>query len=78
MGCCPRPRGPVFGQHSALIDDETWTVVRGQLAANAGDHRRRAKAAEASLLAGLLVDAHGERLTPSRKADAIAITSPLR
>ena len=53
------------GQHPALIDDETWTVVRGRLAANAGDHRRRAKAAEVSLLAGLLVDAHGERLTPS-------------
>ena len=53
------------GQHPALIDDETWTAVRDQLAANAGDHRRRAKAAEPSLLAGLLVDAHGERLTPS-------------
>jgi hypothetical protein len=53
------------GQHPALIDDETWTVVRDQLAANAGDHRRRAKAAEASLLVGLLVDAHGARLTPS-------------
>src|SRR6185312_7977412 len=53
------------GQHPALIDDETWTVVHGQLAANAGDHRRRAKAADASLLAGLLVDAQGERLTPS-------------
>jgi hypothetical protein len=53
------------GQHPTLIDDETWTAVRNQLAANAGDHRRRAKAAEASLLAGLLVDAHGERLTPS-------------
>jgi site-specific DNA recombinase len=53
------------GQHAALIGDETWSAVRDQLAANAGDHRRRAKAAEASLLAGLLVDAHGERLTPS-------------
>ena len=53
------------GQHPALIDDETWTAVRDQLAANAGDHRRKAKAAEPSLLAGLLVDAHGERLTPS-------------
>jgi len=53
------------GQHSALIDDETWTVVRDQLAANASDHRRRAKAAQASLLAGMLVDAQGERLTPS-------------
>ena len=53
------------GQHPALIDDETWTAVRDQLAANASDHRRRAKAAEPSLLAGLLVDAQGERLTPS-------------
>jgi site-specific DNA recombinase len=53
------------GQHPALIDDETWTAVRNQLAANAGDHQRKAKAAEPSLLAGLLVDARGERLTPS-------------
>src|SRR5438045_1816744 len=53
------------GQHSALIDDETWTAVRNQLAANTSHHRRRAKAAEPSLLTGLLVDARGERLTPS-------------
>jgi DNA invertase Pin-like site-specific DNA recombinase len=53
------------GQQPALIDDETWTAVRDQLAANTRDHRRRAKAAEPSLLAGLLVDARGERLTPS-------------
>jgi hypothetical protein len=53
------------GQHAPLIDDETWTAVRDQLAANAGDHRRRAKAAEPSLLTGLLVDVRGERLTPS-------------
>ena len=33
--------------------------------ANTSDHRRKAKAAEPSLLAGLLVDARGERLTPS-------------
>src|SRR5947209_10598750 len=39
--------------------------VRDQLAANTSNHRRRAKAAEPSLLAGLLVDAQGERLTPS-------------
>jgi len=53
------------GQHPALIDDETWTAVRDQLAASAGGHRRRSKAAEPSLLAGLLVDAQGQRLTPS-------------
>jgi Recombinase len=53
------------GQHPALIDDETWTAVQDQLAVHARDHRRRAIAAEPSLLAGLLVDAQGERLTPS-------------
>src|SRR5947209_7798639 len=53
------------GQHPSLIDDETWTAVRDQLAAHAVDHRRRETAAEPSLLAGLLVDANGERLTPS-------------
>jgi DNA invertase Pin-like site-specific DNA recombinase len=54
-----------LGQHPALIDNETWTAVRDRLAANAGDHRYKAKSAEPSLLAGLLVDARGERLTPS-------------
>jgi site-specific DNA recombinase len=53
------------GQHPALIDDESWSTVRDQLAANTRDHRRKVKAAEPSLLAGLLVDARGERLTPS-------------
>jgi site-specific DNA recombinase len=53
------------GQHPALIDDESWSAVRDQLAANTNDHRRKAKAAEPSLLAELLVDARGERFTPS-------------
>jgi site-specific DNA recombinase len=53
------------GQHPALIDDETWAAVRDQLAANASNHQRMGKAAEPSPLAGLLVDAQGERLTPS-------------
>jgi DNA invertase Pin-like site-specific DNA recombinase len=53
------------GQHPALIVDESWSAVRDQLAANTSDYRRKAKAAEPSLLAGLLVDARGERFTPS-------------
>jgi DNA invertase Pin-like site-specific DNA recombinase len=53
------------GQHPALIDDEIWSAVWDQLAANTRDHRRKAKAAEPSLLAGLLIDARGDRLTPS-------------
>jgi hypothetical protein len=59
-------RGQLYlGQHQALIADETWTAVRSQLAGNAGDHQRKAKATEPSVLAGLLVDAQGARLTPS-------------
>ncbi|HEY2538272.1 MAG TPA: recombinase family protein, partial [Stellaceae bacterium] len=38
------------GQHPALIDSETWIAVRNQLAANTSNHRRKAKAAEPSLL----------------------------
>src|ERR1700730_7036935 len=53
------------GQRAPWIHEESWSTVRAQLAANTSNHRRRAKAAEPSLLAGLLVDARGERLTPS-------------
>src|SRR5467141_727164 len=53
------------GQHPALIDAEAWTAVRDQLVTNATNHRRKADAAEPSLLAGLLTDARGERFTPS-------------
>ncbi len=53
------------GQHPALIDTETWTAVRDRFDANASDHHRKASATEPSLLAGVLVDDRGERLTPS-------------
>src|SRR5436853_271686 len=53
------------GQHPVLIDAETWTAVRDQLVTNATNHRRKADAAEPSLLAGLLTDARGERFTAS-------------
>jgi site-specific DNA recombinase len=49
------------GQHAALICEETWTAVRDQLAANAGDHRRRAKAAEPSLACWSMLTANGSR-----------------
>jgi len=53
------------GQHEALIEPETWKAVEAKLAANTAGHRRGAVAAAPSLLAGLLVDSAGERLTPS-------------
>src|SRR6267143_304344 len=53
------------GQHEALIEGDIWAAVEAQLAANTAGHRRRAGASAPSLLAGLLVDSTGERLTPS-------------
>lgn len=53
------------GQHLALIDAETWAAVRDQIVGNASGHQRKTKAAKPSLLAGLLVDVRGERLTPT-------------
>src|SRR5262245_1103407 len=44
------------GQHPALVDADTWPAVRDQLVTNATNHRRKADAAEPSLLAGLLTD----------------------
>ena len=52
-------------QHDPVIDPETWAAVQAQLATNAADHRRKPDAIAPSLLAGLLVDSKGERLTPS-------------
>src|SRR3954467_6785598 len=65
-GGSPRCAGqPPPGPPPALIDDASWSIVRDRLAANTRDHRHRAKAAEPSLLAGLLVGARGDRLTAS-------------
>jgi site-specific DNA recombinase len=36
------------GQHRALIEADTWTAVRDQLAASATNHRHKADAAEPS------------------------------
>ena len=69
------------GQHSALIDDETWTTVRNQLAANTSHHRRRATAAEPSCWQAcwsMPRESGSRHHTPSRKADAIATTSRRR
>jgi DNA invertase Pin-like site-specific DNA recombinase len=53
------------GQHPAIIDRATWDTVQALLTANRQGHRRQANAAEPSLLAGILFDESGERLTPS-------------
>lgn len=53
------------GDHEAIIDQALWDRARAQLASNAAIRRSGASAKEPSLLAGLLFDGRGSRMTPS-------------
>jgi len=53
------------GQHAAIIDPELWQIVQDKLAANRQDRSLAAGAEAPSLLAGLIVDADGSRMTPT-------------
>jgi hypothetical protein len=62
---CVARRGVYPGAHDAIIDHGLWDAVQHQLAANRIDHVTRAEAAQPSLLAGLVYDDAGQRMTPS-------------
>ena len=53
------------GEHDAIIDRDLWDEVQAKLAENRADARTGTGAKEPSLLAGLLYDGLGHRLTPS-------------
>ena len=53
------------GEHPAIIDRTTWETVQEQLARNAVTRRHNCNGTQTSLLAGLLYDTDGVRLTPS-------------
>jgi DNA invertase Pin-like site-specific DNA recombinase len=53
------------GEHVAIVDAGLWATVQRILEANRVDREIGADAAEPSLLAGLLFDDAGERLTPT-------------
>ena len=53
------------GNHPAVIEPALWDAVQARLTANRQGHRVRAHAATPSLLAGLVFDDQGHRLTPS-------------
>jgi hypothetical protein len=53
------------GQHEAIIDPDLWQVVQDKLAANRQERALGVGADSPSLLAGLIVDAEGRRLTPT-------------
>jgi DNA invertase Pin-like site-specific DNA recombinase len=53
------------GQHEATVDEALWNKVQAALAENRVERAVRSDAASPSLLAGLLWDEDGIRLTPS-------------
>lgn len=53
------------GQHESIIDALTWKRVQQQLEANRSKRRRRVNAGQPSLLAGLIFDDKGNRMSPS-------------
>lgn len=53
------------GQHEPIIGKELWEQVQARLAANKEDRRNGKQASDPSLLAGLVFDDRGNRLTPS-------------
>jgi len=53
------------GQHAAIIPEQLWKEVQERLAANRLERKNGGRAREPSLLAGLIFDASGERMTPT-------------
>lgn len=58
------------GLHEAILDRELWDQAQSVLTANAGERRAGHRAMDPSLLAGLLFDAAGQRMTPTHAVKA--------
>src|SRR5437773_10878897 len=53
------------GEHGPIIDQPLWDAVQAQLAGNAAERSSSARHGQPNLLAGLLFDGDGNRMTPS-------------
>ncbi|MCI0429244.1 MAG: recombinase family protein [Rhodospirillales bacterium] len=53
------------GEHPPIVDEDLWEVVQKTLSTNRTERATGAAAAEPSLLAGLVYDEVGQRMTPS-------------
>jgi hypothetical protein len=56
------------GEHTPIIDQPLWDAVQAQLASNAAERSSSGRHRQPSLLAGLLFDGDGNRMTPSHAA----------
>src|SRR5262249_1814355 len=55
------------GEHAAIIDEALWSEVQCRLAANRFERATSAGADQVSLLAGLIYDNTGARMTPTHR-----------
>jgi len=53
------------GEHAPIIDEPLWDAAQAQLAANTAERNSGPRTREPSLLAGLLFDSAGNRMTPT-------------
>src|SRR5215472_5734333 len=53
------------GEHPPIIDQPVWDAVQAQLACNTAERNAGVRTRQPTLLAGLLFDADGNRMTPS-------------
>src|SRR6266849_4313239 len=53
------------GEHAPIIDQELWDTVQARLAGNAAQRKAGGRVTQPSLLAGMLFDGDGNRMTPS-------------
>ena len=58
------------GQHAPIVDQTLWDQAQAHLAANAADRRAGRAAKQPSLLAGLIFDGHGHRMSPTHAVKA--------
>ncbi|WP_370853124.1 recombinase family protein [Oceanibacterium hippocampi] len=59
-------RGTTYpGQHQGIVDEGLWNAVQERLKANSAPRRSGTNVASPALLAGLLHDETGERLSPT-------------
>jgi DNA invertase Pin-like site-specific DNA recombinase len=69
------------GEHEAIIAPALWDAIQARLAENAVERGIGVRVKNLSLLAGLLFDGEGHRMTPThavKTASATAITFPAR
>jgi site-specific DNA recombinase len=53
------------GEHTPIIDQQLWDMVQARLSSNAAQRNAGGRTAQPSLLAGMLFDGDGNRMTPS-------------